>query len=142
MSISLTVFQCLTSGTKLCVYSSALPLALNCVCTVHLCPRHPDVTVATQTKHPSPWSLVQVTQLISPSRQQSLYPKACSCRNLDLAVHLLEPRPRPRLTGFPFTLSQCSMKLLPQLHAASYISCSTYTISLYGHTYNYSISSL
>ena len=38
-------------------YSSALPLALHCVCTVHLCPRHPDVTVATQTKHPSPWSL-------------------------------------------------------------------------------------
>ena len=64
-------------------YSSAWPLALNCVCTVHLCPRHPDVTVATKTKHPSPWSLVQVTQLISPSRQQSLYPKACSCRNLD-----------------------------------------------------------
>ena len=37
-------------------YSSAWPLALNCVHTVHLCPRHPDVTVATQTKHPSPWS--------------------------------------------------------------------------------------
>ena len=35
-------------------YSSAWPLALNCVHTVHLCPRHPDVTVATQTKHLSP----------------------------------------------------------------------------------------